>query len=533
MSRKKMKREQLEMARIVEVEEAVVRRKRSGSDGEANGELGKLEGDGKGILPFRLQGVADGSDATGRAGLCIVGETMRGFRLDEIVQRHLDIKQRQKGFTEMDFVEAAVLLMAAGGEHMEDIEVLRQDRGLCRLMGREFPSPDALRDFLMAFHDEELVKQAQEEALGKGEKSYVPRENEALKALGRVTAEFVCAAAQPETSKSATLELDATIIESCKQEAKTTYEGPRGYQPVLVHWAEQDLIVNDQFRDGNVPAAKDNLPVIVASFERLPEWVKDYALRADSACYEEKILKWLSNEDRSGKTRGKRIGFTISADMTTQLREVCEKVLEPDAGHDEEMPRWQMLDDTRPYETVEWSEVEFTPGDWPKEAQPLRYIVLRFKRRQGDLYASGERVKYLAVVTNREEPGDWIVRWHWQKAGGIEHVHDDVKNGLGGGTLPCGAFGGNAAWLRLTTLAYNVLSVLRHRALPPDMKNAKPKRLRFLVFTMAATLTSHAGYTIARIAEWILKRSGLWDARALFRSLRQLARRHALPLPAG
>jgi hypothetical protein len=115
MSRKKMKREQLEMARIVEAEEAVARTKLSGMGGVADRDQGKLEGDAKGILPFLLQGVADGSDATGRAGLCIVVETMRGFRLDEIVARHLDIKQRQKGFTEVDFVEAAVLLMAAGG----------------------------------------------------------------------------------------------------------------------------------------------------------------------------------------------------------------------------------------------------------------------------------------------------------------------------------------------------------------------------------------------------------------------------------
>ena len=35
-----------------------------------------------------------------------------------------------------------------------------------------------------------------------------------------------------------------------KRAAKRAYEGNRGYQPVLALWAEQDVIVADEFRDG-------------------------------------------------------------------------------------------------------------------------------------------------------------------------------------------------------------------------------------------------------------------------------------------
>jgi hypothetical protein len=52
----------------------------------------------------------------------------------------------------------------------------------------------------------------------------------------------------------ATLDLDATVIESHKREARAHYKGGRGYQPTAVLWAEQDLVVADQYRDGNVPA---------------------------------------------------------------------------------------------------------------------------------------------------------------------------------------------------------------------------------------------------------------------------------------
>ena len=55
--------------------------------------------------------------------------------------------------------------------------------------------------------------------------------------------------------KIATIDQDATLIESRKQEALRSYAGERGYQPMLAVWAEMNLVVADEFRDGNVPAA--------------------------------------------------------------------------------------------------------------------------------------------------------------------------------------------------------------------------------------------------------------------------------------
>lgn len=534
MSKRKMRREQLEMEQVRELEEAVARKRRP-----AHGDAGAgavPEGDGRGILPFVVQPVADGADATGRAGLPLVVEVLRAFGVDRLVAQHLALKERQRGFSELELLEAVVMLQAAGGEHMDDIEVLRQDGGLCRLLARTMPSADAVGDFLHRFHDDELVQliaQAQTKMKEKGQDSYIPEENAALRGLGSVATGFACAAADPARSHEATLDHDATVIESHKEEAKAHYKGGRGYQPAAVLWAEQDLVVRDQFRDGNVPAHKDNLPVIQQAFEVLPAWVEKFGFRADTACYEEKILKWLADPQRTGRTQGHKIGFTISADMSESLREHCEKVLAPSAPPDPDRPRWQMLDDTRQDETVEWAEVEFASGDWPKDAQPLRYVVLRFLRRQGKLYADGSAVKYLAVVTNKTEPGDEIIHWHWKKAGTIEHLHDDSKNGYAGGTMPCGEFGANAAWYRIALLTYNVCSVMRHQGLPPEFQNAKAKRLRFLVFNILATLTTHGRYLSARIADWVERRSTLCAFRSRLRDLLRGTTRQALPVPAG
>ena len=92
------------------------------------------------------------------------------------------------------------------------------------------------------------------------------------------------------------------------------------------------------------------------------------------------------------------------------------------------------------------------------------------------------------AIAITETEGAALIRWHYQKAGHIEIVHDVLKNELGGGVLPCGAFGANAAWFRLCCLAHNVLSAMKTVGLPPKLADARPKRLRFAVFTIPAKL---------------------------------------------
>jgi hypothetical protein len=232
--------------------------------------------------------------------------------------------------------------------------------------------------------------------------------------------------------------------------------------------------------------------------------VNEYFFRADSACYDEQVLKWLANPERDGGPRG-RIGFTISADMSKELRAVCEGVAEQ---------RWTLVEE-RAEESVYWAEVEFTPGVWPKDAKPLRYVAVRIRKKQGLLFAAGYDTKHLAVVSNRwEMDGADLLRWHWAKAGTIEHVHDVSKNELGAAVPPCGRFGANAAWYRISLLTYNVLSAMKSQLLPAELSMARPKRLRFRVFTIAGRLISHAGKLIVRISEAAERFAGLLTARA-------------------
>ena len=69
---------------------------------------------------------------------------------------------------------------------------------------------------------------------------------------------------------------------------------------MLALWAEMNLVLADEFRDGNVPAQKEPLRVARRAFEALPPTVQEYYFRGDSACWEKELLNWLRDEKRSG-----------------------------------------------------------------------------------------------------------------------------------------------------------------------------------------------------------------------------------------
>jgi hypothetical protein len=451
----------------------------------------------QGILPVVFEATPRPMDLTAYAGLTLVSETMLALGLDDVVSTELVLRERQRGYSEFEKLHAVVLVQAAGGECVEDVRVLGRDAGLLRLVARPWPSPDALHAFLSEFHDD--TQMAARPPTG----AWIPAEPAALQALGAVNRALVHRAVLGTTVRRATLDLDATLIESHKRDALAHYKGGRGYQPAAVLWAEQDLVLADQYRDGNVPAGMQTLDVARRAVAALPASVQERYFRGDSACYDESLLKYLVAE---------RIAFSISADMSPELHRVCAA-----SG-----VAWQRLEE-RASETVEVAEVEFTPGDWPKSAAPLRYLALRIRPAQGSLF--GDTPKYLAVVTTRwDEAPEALVRWHWEKAGTIELLHDVTKNELAAGVPPSGKFGANAAWYRLTLLTYNVLTVLRRRALPERFAHARPKRLRYEIFTVPAEIHTHARQLTARLGVPPLTVEELVAARGRLRDLRDLVR---------
>jgi hypothetical protein len=440
---------------------------------------------------------------TGLGGVPLVVQTFRSLGLPAKVREHVRIKERERGYDEATLVESFVILNAVGGECFDDFQRLREDPGLGEMIGHGIPSPEVARKFLYQFHEEEKIEAAKGRRIG-AEIAYIPEESEPLVGLGLVNRALVQELGRrcPE-QRIATVDQDATIIESRKQEALRTYEGERGYQPMLAVWAEMNVVLADEFRDGNVPAMMAPLAVAQQAFAALPETVTTYYYRGDSACHESGLINWLRDESRAEGPRG-FIGFAISARMSEALHQAIGKVPEE---------AWEPYGKAHPAEIRECAEVSFVPGEKSehKDTQPLRYIAIRIRQRQESLFADGGKVKHFAVVTNiREWKVGRLIEWHREKAGTIEGVHDVLKNELAAGVMPSKYFGTNAAWLRLAALAHNVMTALKRLALPAELLTARPKRLRFLIFNTPGRLVHHArrmvlrlATTAARLAEWL------------------------------
>lgn len=417
------------------------------------------------------------------AGLLTTSRALRSLNLGGLVEANLTLKSRQRGFSEGQMVESLVLLQTLGGDCPEDITLLSDDQCLTRGLGYQPPKASAVRTFLNRFHDEELAAQRPAREV---QKSFIMPRSSPQQGLDRVLAGMVGQVAallkkHGAEQKIATIDQDATIIESHKKSALSHYEGGRGYQPMVALWSEADLVVASEFRDGNVPAKQAPLNCARLAFEALPSGIKQRYFRGDSACHEKELIDWLKDPAREAEPGG-RIGFCISAVMECALATAVQAV---------EEKAWKTYATEADGTLRQWAEVPFVPNDQyeQKDAKPLRYVGLRLLKAQGLLFADGSDRKHYAVITNLDWQGGRLLSWHREKAGTIEHTHDEIKNALGGGHMPSQKLAVNAAWFTIALLAYNVASAIKSLCLDPEERSARFKRYRLLLVHIAGRMS--------------------------------------------
>ena len=431
-------------------------------------------------LDFELDQEVGLGSVTAHGGVPALIEHFRSSGAAAAVDGSVPYKRRKRGLSASEMCESLLALWACGGEPCEDLDRLRGQDGLELLLGHGLPAAQTARDFLATFDEPELP------LLGGG-RSAVREEGLGLRALARASAAVVSDLQARAPQGVATIDVDATILASSKRAARRCYDGRRGYQPVVALWAEQDTVVADEFRDGNVSARSGNRRVIERALAALPEGVDRVYLRADSALYDHSLMVDL---DR------RQVGFAISVPVSSGLRRRMRKLDEA---------AWQ-LERCDEGALRHWAELDYLPDGAINQpdgvVRRLRHIAIRIGRRQGSLFADGEAVKHFCVVTDRDDPegGDAgaLLRWHRGKAGTVEHAHDVLANELAAAALPSQKFGANAAWFRLNVVLYNLLSAFKRLGLPEALHRIRPKRLRFLVLNTLARLACHARERVLR-----------------------------------
>jgi hypothetical protein len=453
----------------------------------------------QGLLPYKYEEEKKTGGLTSLAGLPLYLDLAHALGLPESIERHVTFRPSQ-GWTDSQMILTLVLLALAGGDCVDDLKVLEADEGFCRILerigpdvsssrwrrrkSRTVPSPSSVFRYLAAFHTDEVSVQGT---------AFVPR-SAALTGLISINRDLAASIQQKNASSTATIDMDATLVETQKRDALFCYEGYRAYQPLNIYWVEQELIIHSEFRDGNVSANYDLLRVFTETLDGLPEGINNVRLRSDAAGYSHNLL---ASCDRGDNPRFGRIEFAISCPVTEAFKKEVRTVPPEE---------WKRLDHRR-----EYAEVCFVPNELAhtKKKPSYRYLAIREALRQPvlpgmdlpipSLDLGGIQYKLHGLVTNMDWAGDRLIRFAYERCGKSEEAHAILKDDLAGGKLPSGNFGENAAWWQIMVIAFNLNAAMKKFALGASWVAKRMKAIRFTLINLPGRIVDHARQLAIRI----------------------------------
>ena len=525
------------------------------------------------VLPFDYVEENQGNELTAWAGVGLFLELTMVVRLRDMLDKTMD---RGDGWPVSVIVMTIILINLVGGQSVDDVAWLQADKGLSKffeltimhgLRGKErerlqhridaagtpFPSPSSIFRYLNQMHDP-AHNDLHEDGVG-----VIIPESQDVKQLWSVmdmlTRWFWARAPLEEVD----LDIDATLNQTAKREAKFSYKKTKAYQPLNFWIAQQHWMLYSQFRDGNVAAGAAILDALKEALERVPDAVKRLAIRSDSAGHVNELLRYC---EEGMNERFGRIYFAVSAKLSQSLRKDIVAVAEDD---------WTEIMDNHPLPGEkptmtgqQWVEVNHVPDALSKSKSGeyvYRFIAIRTpmqntldldtngdgskdQEQDDDAHEQtvrGQRYKYTALITNYRDPNDStrdtdlksmhgvdVIHYLRKRAGYSEHVHGTLKTDLAGGRMPSGRFGANSAWWAISIMTANLIEALKRFALHQDHARIKLKRLRFLFLNIAARVTSSGRRLRVRIAEGHPALPQLYDARARLAELAEPPPDHAM-----
>ena len=472
------------------------------------------------LLPYQYEAEKTDSTLTGLAGLPLFLDYAFAADLPASIRRHVGIRKHGRGWTDVQVLLSLLLLNLSGGDCVRDLTVLASDPGFRRLFLRiekrlltrrerralertlrktgvsVVPSASSVFRYLDAFND------LSQEKLRKPNRAFIPVANRHLHGLAKVNADLLAFVQSRNPQKVATLDQDATLIETSKAEALYCYKHFKAYQPLNTYWAEQGMLLHTEFRDGNVPAGHEQLRVLREALDLLPEGVDEVRLRSDTAGYQHELLRYCA---RGENPRFGVIHFAVGADVTEEFRKAVSEV---PASH------WRRL--TRdefgfPAPTrQEYADIPFFPSKsgLNRGEAPYRYIAIREPLEVNPLPGFEEeqqrrlpfqtvelddvRYKLVGIVTNLDWDDERIIHWYRKRCGKGEEVNAVLKEDFAGGKLPSGSFGENAAWWWIAALSMNLSNGVKQLVLGGRWGKCRMKALRYHLINIPGRVLQRA-----------------------------------------
>jgi len=298
-------------------------------------------------------------------------------------------------------------------------------------------------------------------------------------------------AAGSDLGETVVLDVDATIViaHSEKEQASATFKKTFGFHPLGVWCDNTTEFLAGMLRTGKAGSntAADHIEVLTEAIAQIPvKHRKKLLIRSDGAGASHKLLEWLHEQ---GKTRGRRVEYSVGFALTENIREAIASVpknvwtpaIEADGEVREGADVAELTGLLDPAVLVGWPE-------------GMRVIVRRERPHPGaqlSLFEERDGWRYQAFVTNTTTGQLAFLevrhRAHARVEDRIRHAKD-----TGLGRLPSREFAINQAWLMLTQIAADLVAWLRLLALNGELAKTEPKTLRYRLLHVPARLVHGA-----------------------------------------
>jgi hypothetical protein len=407
------------------------------------------------VLPFRL--AASDESLTAQSRLTLVGEYVGAIGVCGLTDHELPGHGSVAGYRASVHVLPLVLMLAGGGRTLEDLRVLRADEGLRSLLRlQDMPSSDASGDWLRRMG---------------------AKEGGGLAGLQRVNRCVFRRLLRNDERADYTLDIDTTQIVAEKREARYTYNGEKGYMPMVGHIAERGLVIDHEFREGNVAPAAGKLEFLKACERNMPKGKRIVAMRADSAAYQAGIFNYCGETNKI---------FAVGADQDAAVKTVIATLPEGE---------WKSFCDGEIAETVHCMN---------KTNKEFRLIVMRCPQDQ-DLFEDKSPYRYHAIASNcPDEDAAATMEWYSQRSDASENRIKDLKVGFGMKYMPCGSFQANAVFFAIGVLTYNLFLSFRSDALGSGWERSQVQTARWRLFQTAGKIIRHGRQMFLRISAAML-----------------------------
>lgn len=374
---------------------------------------------------------------TAQAGAVLLQEFFDRLGVASVLNHHLHLKARRRGYSEAERALALCWNMILGGDCLRDLNALRGDPGLHELLGvASLLAPTSAGEYLRQFE------------LGD------------LQSLHRVLRELAARMRPHQTSTRVTFDLDASLYEQCstrKDGSRKNYQGQTGYYPLFCFWAEEDELVNSHLLRGNARAVTKAEYVLRQSLRLVPPDVPRF-LRADSEFYD-----W----DFIALCEAERITYAITADQSESLKTLIAAL--PEGA-------WRKFAGD-----AQVAEVEYTPSHRSAHRYIVKRALVRDRAGQCDW-------RYHVIVTNdRKRSPKKVLRWYYQRCT-MENQIKEHKRDFGLEKMPTQRFQANWAWLLLGQLAWNLVAWFKRLCLPASCHAQTVKTLRQRLFQVAGKI---------------------------------------------